>query len=379
MLRSAPAPSTHVHAELIHRLEQGQALLVESEENLIEVIGVLKSYGIIIGEYARVLKDIAARQFVSPFPVFKFFEGDISLGKLWRHLMHDRINFEYAEYCMKGMLWHGHDTAFSEYLDSPDFVHNADRAIRTWFRGNPLLLGIHQLLPNLFTEQARQQAYYQNLGQFWTIMSDIFLTLSDAYDAGEVRSVQAVSEFILAGLVKDAASPIYYTLSIDGQDYDLIPKTCEFIFLTDAAVPYVEAVFLRGAPFFGTVSFNAQAFQISGNQSEFAYGALYADPLPIGGAGIPPTQLMQDMARYLPDYLSAVYDQGTRGRGDLLVKICESFQKSMFCVTTAAIWGLAPHPITTRNPQELHTNRKYFEGWLTRLNESRVGRVGYVG
>jgi hypothetical protein len=49
----------------------------------------------------------------------------------------------------------------------------------------------------------------------------------------------------------------------------------------------------------------------------------------------------------------------------------------MFCVTTAAIWGLAPHPIATRDPQELHTNRKYFEGWLTRLKESRVSRVGY--
>jgi hypothetical protein len=104
---------------------------------------------------------------------------------------------------------------------------------------------------------------------------------------------------------------------------------------------------------------------------------LYADPLPVGGAGIPPTQLMQDMARHLPDYLSTMYDGGKRGRGDLLVKICESFQKSMFCVTTAAIWGLAPHPIATRDPQELHTNRKYFEGWLTRLKESRVSRVGY--
>jgi CO2 hydration protein len=377
MVSSAPAPSTHVHAELVHRLERGQALLAESDANLIEVIGILQSYGIVIGEYARVLKDIAARQFVSPFPVFKFFEGEISLGKLWRHLTHDRINFEYAEYCMKGMLWHGHDTQFSAYLDSPEFVANADRAIRAWFRGNPLMLTIHKLLPDLFTEQARQQAYYRNLGQFWTIMSDIFLTLSDAYDAGKVRSVQAVSEFILAGLVKDAASSIHYSLSIRGEQYDLIPLSCGFTFLTDAAVPYVEAIFFRGAPFFGTVSFNAQAFQISGNQGEFAYGALYADPLPVGGAGIPPTQLMQDMARHLPDYLSTMYDGGKRGRGDLLVKICESFQKSMFCVTTAAIWGLAPHPIATRDPQELHTNRKYFEGWLTRLKESRVSRVGY--
>ncbi|MGD1901309.1 MAG: CO2 hydration protein [Geitlerinemataceae cyanobacterium] len=378
MVLSPISPSAHPHAELVHRLERGQALLAEGGTNLMEVIGVLKSYGIVLGEYSRVLKDIAARQFVSPFPVFKFFEGSVKPAQLWRHIIHDRINFEYAEYCMKSMLWHGSETDFGKYVDSDEFAANADRAIRAWFRSNPLMRAIHAIAPEMFLEQARQQAYYRNLGQFWTVMSDIFLKLSDEYDAGEISSATQVSEFVLAGLQDAAADPIYYTLSIRGEDYDLVPKSKGFGFLMDAGVPYVEAIFFRGTPFLGTVSYNAQAFQISSNPGEFAYGALYADPLPVGGAGIPPTQLMQDMARHLPNYLSELYDGGTRGRGDLLIKICESFQKSMFCVTTAAIWGLAPNPLTTDDPQQLAENREYFEGWLTRLTESRVSRVGYT-
>ena len=41
------------------------------------------------------------------------------------------------------------------------------------------------------------------------------------------------------------------------------------------------------------------------DQGRFGYGALFADPLPIGGAGIPPTLLMQDMRHYVPDYLKS--------------------------------------------------------------------------
>ncbi|WP_458047593.1 CO2 hydration protein, partial [Klebsiella pneumoniae] len=81
--------------------------------------------------------------------------------------------------------------------------------------------------------------------------------------------------------------------------------------------------------------YNAQAYQISPDQSRFTYGALYADPLPIGGAGIPPTLLMQDMRHFLPAYLHEFYDANScRGEDDLRVQICQSFQKSMFCVTT---------------------------------------------
>lgn len=140
-------------------------------------------------------------------------------------------------------------------------------------------------------------------------------------------------------------------------------------------MPYVEAVFFRGTPFPGTISYNAQAHQIPHYQQDFAYGALFADPLPIGGSGIPPTLLMQDMRHYLPDYLKTIYDHTTRGEGDIRVKICETFQKSMFCVTTAAIRGLAPFPMDTSDPQERLENRKYLETWMNRFTESRIREV----
>ena len=146
-------------------------------------------------------------------------------------------------------------------------------------------------------------------------------------------------------------------------------------FLVDAAIPYVEAVFFRGTPFLGTVSYNAQAQQIPFDQSRVGYGALYADPLPIGGAGIPPTLLMQDMRHYIPDYLHKVYQQTIRKEDDLLIQICESFQKSMFCVTNATIVGLMPHPLNTQNPKEQTANQVYLQGWMDRLRTSQLESV----
>jgi hypothetical protein len=99
---------------------------------------------------------------------------------------------------------------------------------------------------------------------------------------------------------------------------------------------------------------------------------LYADPLPIGGAGIPPTLLMQDMRHFLPEYLHEVYRRSLRGEDDLRVQICETFQKSMFCVTTATILGLMPYPADTQDPQEQELNRVYLEKWMDRLQTSRL-------
>jgi CO2 hydration protein len=206
-------------------------------------------------------------------------------------------------------------------------------------------------------------------------MSDIFIDLSDRYDHGEIQSIPDVVEHILQGLVADANRPITYAVTIKGQVYDLLPPSANLTFLMDTAVPYVEAVFFRGTPFPGTISYNGQAYQIPMFQSDFAYGALYADPLPIGSAGIPPTLLMQDMRHYLPDYLLAVYRQSLRQEEDLKIQICQSFQKSMFCVTTAALQGLAPHPLTTSSLEEQKANRKYLEGWMNRFIPSRLLQV----
>jgi CO2 hydration protein len=218
-------------------------------------------------------------------------------------------------------------------------------------------------------------AYYSGLGQFWRVMSDLFLDLSDCYDQGKIKSIPQVVEHIRAGLVAAANQPITYGVKIRGQVYEIIPKSAGLTFLADTAVPYVEAVFFRGTPFRGTVSYNAQASQISPDQSRFAYGALYADPLPIGGAGIPPTLLMQDMRHYLPDYLHEIYKRSRRGEDDLRVQICVSFQKSMFCVTTATIFGLAPYPLNTTDLEQQEKNRVYLENWMDRFLTSRLSDV----
>jgi CO2 hydration protein len=224
-------------------------------------------------------------------------------------------------------------------------------------------------------EQIRQLAYYSALGQFWNVMSAMFLSLSDRYDRGEIKTIPDVVAHILAELVKAANKPITYTVEIGGQDYEIIPESAGLTFLMDTGVPYIEAVFFRSFPFMGTVSYNAQACQISPDLGRFSYGALYADPLPVGGAGIPPTLLMQDMRHYLPDYLHQIYQRSPRGEENLRVLICVSFQKSMFCVTTAAILGLMPHPIDTTDPEQQQTNQAYLEAWMDRLVDSRLPTV----
>ncbi|MCY7384586.1 MAG: CO2 hydration protein [Microcoleus sp. CAN_BIN18] len=364
-------PSAHPLAAYIDILESGKALLPESPQNVVEVVGVLKSYAIVLDAYSRNLNYIAEEQFLVLFPFFKYFNGEVTLPKLMRYLWHDRINFEYAEYCMKTMLWHG-GGGLDSYLDSPQFDNLVEKAIAAKFKGNIFMQGLHKVFPDFLPEQVRMLAYYTGLGQFWRVMSDLFIDLSDSYDRGETKSIADIVDFVKAGLVAAASLPITYSVKISGQVYDIIPKEAKLTFLADTALPYVESILFRGTPFFGVVSYNAQAHQIPEEQKEFGYGALFADPLPIGGAGIPPTQLMQDMRHYLPEYLHEVYRSRCRGEDDVRVQICQSFQKSMFCVTTATIFGLAPHPMNTSDPEERKANRTYLEGWMDRFGNSRL-------
>jgi CO2 hydration protein len=369
-LTSKPV-SKHPYAAYIERIQNSLTLLPDNPQNVIEVVGVLKSYGVVLDAYHKNLIFIADWQFLELFPFFKYFNGQIGLGKLLRHWWHDRINYEYAEYCMKVMLWHG-GGGLDTYLESPTFKTLAQKAIQAKIRKNPFMRGLHAVFPEFLLEQIRQSVYYSFLGQFWEVMADLFLTLAEQYETGKITTIPEVVEYIKAGLVAAASKPMIYSVEIEGQRYDLVPKSANLIFISDAAVPYVEAVFFRGTPFLGTVSYNAQAEQIPLDQSRFAYGALFADPLPIGGAGIPPTLLMQDMRHFIPDYLHQVYQHTTRKEEDLLIKICESFQKSMFCVTNAAIVGLMPHPLDTAEPKEQKANLTYLEGWMNKLTESRL-------
>jgi len=353
------------------RLLAGETLLAETSEHVVEVVDVLKSYGEVLDAYSINLIFQAEHQFLNPFPVFRFLNGDLSPAKIWRHLNGDRINFEYAEYCMKAMLWHG-TGGLDAYLDSEPFFQNCAAIIRHKTRRDPLLALLNPLFPNFLPEAIRAAATTHALGQFWRVMSDLFCDLARAEAAGTVSTIAGVVAFIKDGLVKAAANPITYGVHLGGERFWVLPPEAGLTFLVDVAVPYVEAVFLRGMPFLGTVSFNAQAQQISPDQGKFTYGALYADPLPTMGAGIPPSLLMQDMYRHLPERLHALYRQRSRGEGDVRVKICMSFQKSMFCVTNAAIDGTFPHPLASAAPAEQAANRSYARAWAERLAVART-------
>jgi len=357
--------------EIQARLLAGQTLLNDSADHLLQVVAVLESYGIVLDAYSKNLIYQAEHQFLNPLALFKYLDGDLSPAKIWRHLNHDRINFEYAEYCMKAMLWHG-TGGMDAYFDGEAFAANCERVIAAKRRRDPLLALLHPLAPAFLPELIRTAATTHALGQFWRVMSDLFLDLAAAERDGRVRSIPAVVDFIKDGLVAAAANPIQYGVSIGTEQFWILPPEANLTFLVDVAVPYVEAVFLRGTPFLGTVSFNAQAQQISPDQAQFTYGALYADPLPTMGAGIPPSLLMQDMYRHLPEALHTWYLQRSRGEGDVRVKICMSFQKAMFCVTNAAINGTMPHPLDSQDPVQRSANAAYAQAWATRLAAGRT-------
>ena len=257
-------------------------------------------------------------------------------------------------------------------MDGESFRENCAAIIRCKTRRDPLLALLNPLFPEFLPELIRSAATTHALGQFWRVMSDLFLALAQAEQQGSVATIEDVVEFIKRGLVAAAANPISYQVRVGEQAFWVLPPEAGLTFLVDVAVPYVEAVFLRGTPFLGTVSFNAQARQIPPDQAAFAYGALFADPLPTMGAGIPPSLLMQDMYRHLPERLHSWYQEQGRGEGDVRVKICMSFQKAMFCVTNAAIRGTFPHPLASAASAEQAANQAYAAAWADRLSKART-------
>ena len=126
-------PNHNPLAEYIQRLQNGGALLPDSPQNVLEVVGILKSYGVVLDAYSNNLIYIAENQFLVFFPFFKYFNGKISFQKLLQHWWHDRINFEYAEYCMKAMIWHG-GGGLDNYLDTKEFQERAQAVIKAKFK-----------------------------------------------------------------------------------------------------------------------------------------------------------------------------------------------------------------------------------------------------
>ena len=321
-------PSTHEFADIIHRLESGGAMLPDTPENLMQIIGLYKAYAVPMDFYWRDLLYIAERVFLNPLPFFKYFisqdyldrpnhyagetadlrvwrgrasahpellefmakgETRSKLPRLFHHLWHDRINMEFAEECMRSMLWHGRDMGmgqFDAYLDSEEYRQNADRAIKAYFKGNLAMLGLYKLFPEMFLEQVRQLSYYSNLGLFWEVMAPVFFEMSDLYDEGKIASVPDAMNFLVNGIFAVAGRPIYHHLYVGDECYEIVPKSKGFMWLYEAALPYVEAVFYRTSPFRGTKSYNAQAGQVPAQQKDFHYGVLYADKLRHAGVTV---------------------------------------------------------------------------------------------
>lgn len=402
-------PSTHKYADVIHRLEAGGSMLPDTPENLEQIIGIYKAYAVPMDFYWRDLLYIAERVFLNPLPAFKYFiskqymdlansySGDNSKLRIWRggekahpelvafmkrgetismpkilhHLWHDRINMEFAEACMQAMFWHqGMGGRFNDYLESKTYLANADRAIKAYFKGNPLMLLLYKLFPEMFIEQVRQLSYYSNLGLFWEVMAPVFFEMSDLYDEGGINSVPEAMDFLVNGIFAVAGRPIYHHVYIGDECIEIIPKSEGFTWLYEAALPYVEAVFYRTSPFRGTKSYNAQANQVPADQADFHYGILYADVYPVGSAGIPPTLLMQDMLHFLPAYLEATYQNHGRGDEDKLIQLGITFQRSMYNVTSAVIQALRCallYPLTDPDPEHLLANRRFFEAQMDRF------------
>ncbi|MCZ8226621.1 MAG: CO2 hydration protein [Microcystis sp. LE19-84.1B] len=411
LIKAKIPPSTHEFADIIHRLEAGGSMLPDTPENLMQIIGIYKAYAVPMDFYWRDLLYIAERVFLDPLPFFKYFlpqeylelqnhySGDNADLRIWRgtgsahpellefmdkgktrkmpklihHLWHDRINMEFAEACMQAMLWHGRDMGwglFDAYLDSEEYRQNADRAIKAYFKKNPVMMKLYDLFPDMFLEQVRMMSYYSNLGLFWEVMAPVFFEMSDIYDEGGFKGVPDAMNFLVNGIFAIAGRPIYHHVYIDGQCYEIIPKSKAFTWLYEAALPYVEAVFYRTAPFRGTKSYNAQAKQVPDQQKDFHYGILYADVFPVGTAGIPPTLLMDDMYHFLPQYLIDYYQQHCRGEDDILIQLGITFQRSMYNVTSAVIQALRTallYPLDDPNPKHLLKNRQFFEAQMDRF------------
>ncbi|WP_164929066.1 CO2 hydration protein [Gloeobacter violaceus] len=338
------------------------ALLPESRDNVLEVVGVLHSYSFVLEAYSRNLLFMAERQFLHAFPLFKYLNGEIHPRKLLAHWSQDRLNYEYAEYCAKTMYWHG-IPKLHDYLQGSEFKVLAERAVHARLQGNRAALFAHKLCPAFLEELVRRTCYYHVLGQFWRVMSRIFSTLAERYAHGEIRSIPDIVRHIAAGLGAAANLPLTYSVQFGDEEYELLPARAGLHWLADAAVPYAEIVFFRAAPPKGVFSYDASA-GLPGELADFCFGVLYANPMTLGVAGVAPTLLIRDLHRHLGAPLLSHYEGQAGDAAALVVAIGKSFQKAMFCVTNAAVLGLAPDEAAGR--------RAHFDGWAARILTTRI-------
>jgi hypothetical protein len=123
---------------------------------------------------------------------------------------------------MKAMLWHG-TGGLDAYLDSEPFAALCARVIRRKRRNDLLLTVLDPLFRQFLPELIRTAATTHALGQFWRVMSDLFIDLAAAERSGRVDTVAAVVEFLKDGLVAAAAQPITYAVMIGEERFWLLP------------------------------------------------------------------------------------------------------------------------------------------------------------
>ncbi|MEO0409929.1 MAG: CO2 hydration protein, partial [Cyanobacteria bacterium P01_A01_bin.135] len=130
MVTAPTSPSPNVY---VQRLEAGGALLSDSALHVVEVVCILQSYGVVLDAYSRNLIYNAENQFLRFFPFFKYFNGEVTFSKLLQHWWHDRINYEYAEYCGKSMYWHG-GGGLADYVADLTFKPRMEPIIQRKFK-----------------------------------------------------------------------------------------------------------------------------------------------------------------------------------------------------------------------------------------------------
>jgi hypothetical protein len=85
---------------------------------------------------------------------------------------------------------------------------------------------------------------------------------------------------------------------------------------------------------------------------------------------------MQDMYHFLPPYLKDFYKDRCRSDDDILNQIAVTFQRSMYCVTSAVFQALRAallYPLDDPNPKHLQANRTFFEAQLDRFCRPEYG------
>ena len=87
------------------------------------------------------------------------------------------------------------------------------------------------------------------------------------------------------GFLRSQAAPIYHHIYVSDKCYEIIPKSKGFMWLYEAALPYVEAVFYRTAPFEGQNPITPRKTKCPKNKAHFtmAFFTPMSSPLvPLG-------------------------------------------------------------------------------------------------